>query len=84
MRYTEALEEIYKDRTKIFRAYSSAGGDVYELDGSDLFITMRYLSIDEPVTFLSYKMMDLDWQEEKLTGLQRLDRDYEKWSEQNE
>lgn len=62
MRYTEALEAIYKDHTKVFQAFVP-GGDAYELDGSDNFITMSYLSIDEPVTFLSYRMMGLDWKE---------------------
>lgn len=62
MRYTEALEAIYQDHAKVFRAYSP-GGDAYELDGSDRFITMTYLSIDEPVSFLSYRMMELDWKE---------------------
>lgn len=64
MRYTEALEAIYRDRTKVFRAYSPGGGDAYELEGDERYVTMKYLSIDEPVTFLSYNMMDMDWEEE--------------------
>lgn len=81
MRYTQALEEIYKDHSKVFRAYSPGEMTYYQLDGSNYFITMTYLSTDEPVSYLSYGMMDLVWQEVKMTGLERLDRDYEKWSE---
>lgn len=63
MKYTEALEAIYENPGKVFRAYTPGGGDAYELSGSNLFITMTYLSIDEPVSFLSYRMMELDWEE---------------------
>jgi len=64
MRYTQALEEIYKDHSKVFRACSADGWDAYQLDGTNMYIIMTHGdSLDSPVSFLSYRMMDLDWKE---------------------
>lgn len=63
MRYTEALEAIYKDHSKVFRAWAPGSWETFQLDGSDRYINLTYTSIDEAVNFLSYDMMDLDWKE---------------------
>ncbi len=63
MRYTEALEEIYKDRSKVFYGVGR-WNEVYRLKGSDHGIVMEYTEIDESVSFLSYWMMETDWTEE--------------------
>lgn len=63
MRYTEALEAIYEDPSKVFRAYTPGGGDAYELSGSNFFINKTLLNVQEPIDYLSYRMMELDWEE---------------------
>lgn len=64
MRYTEALEAINADHTKVFRARSEDGFDSYQLYGSGRYIELTYGdSLDTPVSFLSYRMMELDWKE---------------------
>lgn len=63
MKYTEALDAIYENPSRVFRAYTPGGGDAYEMSGSNLFINTTLLAIQEPVDYLSYRMMDLDWVE---------------------
>ena len=67
MKYTEALEAIYENPSRVFRAYAPTLGDNigdgYEMSGSNLYINTTHLSIGEPVSFLSYRMMGLDWVE---------------------
>lgn len=64
LRYTETLEAINADHTKVFRACSADGWDCYQLDGSDLYINTTYDDgMGSPVSFLSYRMMQLDWKE---------------------
>lgn len=88
MKYTEALEAIRADRGKRFLAFNAKTDANYILfaeEFSEGFFTVEMAEsyIDSRVSYLSFDMMDLDWQEERLSGLQRLDRDYEEWSERN-
>lgn len=82
MDYCEALNSISKNPKKIYQVVISGKEYTLEYLADDVHgIVMKEGLEERSVSVLTHEMMRADWQELKLTGLQRLDRDYEKWTE---
>lgn len=64
MRYTEAIEEIIKNRNKTFVAYSKFDNKMYRIEASRLFVNLMDVAIDYEAGYLSFEMLELDWEEE--------------------